>query len=744
MRIKNSAFAYNVTVQGSSNSDWGTDIGQGKKHTFTLEGFPEFANAMLYYKIDDVQNMQVLLGKGNRSLKPFSGYPDYKLVLASCFKKVYVNDIFLEGQQFIAFIIKEINQYNSKGEVNKHNGRCTLKFSNSLTYNGEAVNQKCIDAISKAFGQSTNGSWAILEMNIENEDELHLYGFALGDAPKDYSSTDERNKEFEKFYTNDDIEYRRAAFKAYLFAAGTFKTKGTAQQYWNHVSVPEYKERISFVWEILSSLLGYETDDLLVVDNVEVANQLKEKVTPDPRNKAYGNQLASAILKNYIDFLENRKLKVVRSGNTENIQKVVEPTVDDVHLKSEEYSYISAIKTKPFLILGGFSGTGKSQKVKELAFATCPCDGVLNVSETSPGNYLLVSVKPNWHDATDITGFHSSVNRNYYVTDFMRFLVKAKQYEEQHVPFFVCLDEMNLAPVEEYFADFLSVIESRKRCSDGSIVTDAIVPASVFNDCDYADDFNIFMKLGLVPTNPEWKADDINALSDEEKAQAFVRQDIVEELKREGLTIPSNVVIIGTVNMDDTTNSFSRKVIDRAMTFETIVGEFDKEYFGRDVALNYVKNPRKGELFLSDEVRATQMLADGRFVLTDEEQNKIVGFINSINKDLDGSPFKISYRILNETILLYRSKKKIAEILKVDGGFEEGVEFNTDLNSIFDDILMQKVLPRIEGDYEKCSKCLTKLSTRAEDNDWTKSYDKIEFMIKRFGNDKSGFTTFWN
>lgn len=744
MRIKNSAFAYNVTVQGSSNSDWGTDIGQGKKHTFTLEGFPEFANAMLYYKIEDVQNMQVLLGKGNRSLKPFSGYPDYKLVLASCFKKVYVNDIFLEGQQFIAFIIKEINQYNSKGEVNKHNGRCTLKFSNSLTYNGEAVNQKCIDAISKAFGQSTNGSWAILEMNIENEDELHLYGFALGDAPKDYSSTDERNKEFEKFYTNDDIEYRRAAFKAYLFATGTFKTKGTAQQYWNHVSVPEYKERISFVWEILSSLLGYETDDLLVVDNVEVANQLKEKVTPDPRNKAYGNQLASAILKNYIDFLENRKLKVVRSANTENIQKVVEPTVDDVHLKSEEYSYISAIKTKPFLILGGFSGTGKSQKVKELAFATCPCDGVLNVSETSPGNYLLVSVKPNWHDATDITGFRSSVNRNYYVTDFMRFLVKAKQYEEQHVPFFVCLDEMNLAPVEEYFADFLSVIESRKRCSDGSIVTDAIVPASVFNDCDYADDFNIFMKLGLVPTNPEWKADDINALSDEEKAQAFVRQDIVEELKREGLTIPSNVVIIGTVNMDDTTNSFSRKVIDRAMTFETIVGEFDKEYFGRDVALNYVKNPRKGELFLSDEVRATQMLADGRFVLTDEEQNKIVGFINTINKDLDGSPFKISYRILNETILLYRSKKKIAEILKVDGGFEEGVEFNADLNSIFDDILMQKVLPRIEGDYEKCSKCLTKLSTRAEDNDWTKSYDKIEFMIKRFGNDKSGFTTFWN
>ena len=336
MRIKNTAFAYNVTVQGSSNCDWGTDIGQSRKHTFTLEGFPEFINAMAYYKIEDVEKIEVILGKGNRTPKPFSAYPDNQLVLASCFKKVYVNGKLLEGQRFIAYILKEINELNSKGQINVHKGRCTLKFSNSLLYKGEPVNQKCIDAISEAFGQTSSGSWAILEMNIENEDELHFRGFALGNSPKDYPSTDERNADFAARF--DDI-------------------------------VP-----------------------------------LKTKTTI--------------------------------------------PTIEKSYLDDEEYSYIAAIKTKPFLILGGFSGTGKSQQVKELAFATCPCDGVLNVSETSPGNYLLVSVKPNWHDATDITGFRSSVNKNYYVTDFMRFLVKAKQYEEQHVPFFVCLDEMNLAPVE--------------------------------------------------------------------------------------------------------------------------------------------------------------------------------------------------------------------------------------------------------------------------------------------------------
>ncbi len=425
-------------------------------------------------------------------------------------------------------------------------------------------------------------------------------------------------------------------------------------------------------------------------------------------------------------------------------QAPIEPTSETTELDSRDYAYMAAIKTKPFLILGGFSGTGKSLLVKSLAFATCPCDGVLNISETSPGNYLLVSVKPNWHDATDITGFRSSVNRNYYVTDFMRFLVKAKLHP--NVPFFVCLDEMNLAPVEEYFADFLSVIESRKRKKDGTIVTDAIVPASVFNDKDYADDFDVFLKIGLKPINEVKDITEFTAKvkeSDSDESEFFEQSWLVEELKRDGLTIPQNVIIIGTVNMDDTTNSFSRKVIDRAMTFETIVGTFDSSYFDSDVTLGYVKNYRKGDLFISDEVRATEMMEDGRFTLSDEEKNRIIGFINDINSDMEGTPFKISYRILNETILLYRAKQKIVELM---GEEEEndGVEINTDLNSIFDDVLMQKVLPRIEGDFEKCDKCLVKLGDRAERMEWKQSSEKLEFMIKRFGKDHSGFTSFWN
>lgn len=458
-------------------------------------------------------------------------------------------------------------------------------------------------------------------------------------------------------------------------------------------------------------------------------------------------ELYESILKQKDSARDRHNHKVVttiQDATNETVSTAIPASSDNVELDARDYAYMAAIKTKPFLILGGFSGTGKSLLVKSLAFATCPCDGVLNTSETSPGNYLLVSVKPNWHDATDITGFRSSVNRNYYVTDFMRFLVKAKHHPK--VPFFVCLDEMNLAPVEEYFADFLSVIESRKRKKDGSVVTDAIVPASVFNDSSYGDDFNIFLELGMKPTIEVKDVTEFTAKikkAEEDESDFFEQSWLVDELKRDGLTIPQNVIIIGTVNMDDTTNSFSRKVIDRAMTFETIVEDFDQSYFKTDAMLGYVKNYRKGELFISDEVRATEMLVNGRFELSEEDKSKIIDFINSINSDLKGTPFKISYRILNETILLYRAKKKIAELMGEEEK-KDGVQINTDLNSIFDNILMQKVLPRIEGDYEKCDACLVKLATRADKNNWNQSLEKIEFMIDRFGKDHSGFTSFWN
>lgn len=399
-----------------------------------------------------------------------------------------------------------------------------------------------------------------------------------------------------------------------------------------------------------------------------------------------------------------------------------------------DLNYLAAIKTKPFLILGGFSGTGKSQKVKELAFLTCPNDDEmgkkLGNTENTPGNYCLVSVRPNWHDSTDLLGYYSSINDKYIVTDFVRFLVKAMQYPE--IPFFVCLDEMNLAPVEEYFAEYLSVLESRKKVGK-EIKTDPLVSCDWFKK-DYKE-FNIFDELGLLRVGRTQSTGENRQASifGDTDDDAFVRLDIVAQLKKHGLCLPSNVVVVGTVNMDDTTNSFSRKVIDRAMTFETIVEEFDNKYYEAEDTMTY-GGSKVGDWtwILPDEVRANEAIEHTPNLLDENQKTEVTKFINEVNTCLKGSPFQIAYRILNETILYYRATK----IVNKD---------EADLNKVFDDVLMQKVLPRIEGDYDKTFKSLTALKTKAETKGWTKSKEKIDFMLGRFSkDDQGGFTSFWN
>ena len=154
----------------------------------------------------------------------------------------------------------------------------------------------------------------------------------------------------------------------------------------------------------------------------------------------------------------------------------------DATLNKDVVSYLSAIRTKPFLLLAGISGTGKSRIVKEMAYASCPDEGDLREDKTSPGNYCLVEVKPNWNDSTELLGYETVLDGgNYHLTKFVKFLIKAMQHE--NVPFFVCLDEMNLAAVEQYFAEFLSILESRKDV-DGTIKSEPLIPAAIFNKYD--------------------------------------------------------------------------------------------------------------------------------------------------------------------------------------------------------------------------------------------------------------------
>ena len=356
-----------------------------------------------------------------------------------------------------------------------------------------------------------------------------------------------------------------------------------------------------------------------------------------------------------------------------------------------DLKYLAAIRTKPFLLLAGISGTGKSRIVRELAFKSCP-EYLQDKDGTTPGNYCMIEVKPNWHDSTELLGYYSNMNKSYQFKKFVKFLVKAKMFPG--VPFFVCLDEMNLAPVEHYFAEMLSIMETRKHPKkEGTdevdkevIKTGTIVDAQHFREFGGLTDKNgntytaqktdrdIYMKLYGIDTESD---------IDEEVGKRT-------DLTTEGLTLPDNVIIIGTVNMDDTTHQFSRKVIDRAMTIEMNGGKLSN-MFGGSKDLEYL--PKEEQERWQNSFRQPYVNADEVLEAHPNEAENIVKKVpeklENINKALKGTPFEVSYRVLNELTIM------VGVLLDSK---EEGENIDGIIDQALDRILLMKILPRIEGD----------------------------------------------
>lgn len=370
-------------------------------------------------------------------------------------------------------------------------------------------------------------------------------------------------------------------------------------------------------------------------------------------------------------------------------------------------SYLTAMRTKPFLLLAGISGTGKSRIVKQMAFESCPDIPALRSDKTAPGNYELIEVKPNWHDSSELLGYESEIGGPHYVvTPFVRFLVKAMRYPD--VPFFVCMDEMNLAPVEQYFAEFLSVLESRKLLSDGTITSEPLIKADIFSK--YAD--QLHRDLDITDTET-YKA-------------------VYDRLKNDGLRLPSNLIVVGTVNMDETTHQFSRKVIDRAMTIEMNIEDAEtpfKNFFEGGDALHYYDNPQPKDLFLPKVVQASEALSILRAEDASYLKENVPGLLHSLNSALNGTPFKIAYRVQNELILYFFSLR--------EENPDEAAEAL--LAQAMDAILMMKVLPRIEGDEDLLDKPLKTLAQFTEN--YPQASRKIAEMQERLP--QALFTSFW-
>lgn len=472
-----------------------------------------------------------------------------------------------------------------------------------------------------------------------------------------------------------------------------------------------------------------------------------------------------ALNENFYSIRESDITSLFKEQSKDNSSNSVEK------FKMEKAKYLSALRTKPFMLLAGISGTGKSRIVREFAFKSCPVE-LQDADGTEPGNYCMIEVKPNWHDSTELLGYWSNLNKQYMFTKFIKFLVKAKMYPS--TPFFVCLDEMNLAPVEQYFAEFLSVLETRKHIENNE--GEVCIKSGVLVDKEY------FKKVGEVGNNSQghayptcqtdrdiyMKLFDIVDKAEMEKVPANDAKTLTEV----GLTLPENVFIVGTVNMDDTTHQFSRKVIDRAMTIEMNGGNLADIFSDKD-ELVYAEQPLTMDNLQAKYVSAKEVLTlcstvkDNEDILNYIKGNGKEGLpqrLEEINKVLNGTPFTVSYRVMNE-LTIY-----LAVLL--DQAEEKGEEVTLDsfkgyVETAIDKILLMKILPRVEGDDEMFhisdkERNANELSDQAEDGheftklDWLKqiapqhnednqneymAVDKLAEMIERLN--RQSFTRFW-
>lgn len=392
---------------------------------------------------------------------------------------------------------------------------------------------------------------------------------------------------------------------------------------------------------------------------------------------------------NFINIFDSRPYL----NSTSSGLKVVS-TIEHVPLTDTPYfPFLTALRTKPFLLLAGISGTGKSQKVQELAFMSCP-EELRKEDSTTPGNYCLVEVKPNWHDSTELLGYYSALSGRYELTDFIRFTYKA--LTNPNTPFFLCLDEMNLAPVEQYFAEYLSVLETRKRTVDEEgvkILTEPLLTKDKFSNCSLNERVPK-QTTGYMLDGDEYDTKSLYSPDD---------ADIIAYLKDNGLHLPDNLFVIGTVNMDDTTHQFSRKVIDRAFTIEMNGGKMDEMFLTESRNnLEYRAEPLPLSAFKSEFVRAYEVLEDKRFAkYADTITTKIPELLgnsdgtaseDSINGILNSTPFRVSYRVQNE-LVLYLS------VLIENAGFPDDIESLIGEATLA--ILMEKVLPRIQGEQKQ-------------------------------------------
>lgn len=420
---------------------------------------------------------------------------------------------------------------------------------------------------------------------------------------------------------------------AYLATTGEIKARGRISDVLsnfdvsnNSYLVPEYYQK-----DLDRCIVGFlfnkiETMDSSSIENLQRYNSEKGKV-------ALSNQTNPLYVSNIYDDPDYSSKSEIKKGINENIESFKEEDVESVlkHI----YRYINSkgfifsyedicniylsLKTKPFLILAGISGTGKSKMVNLFSEA-------INATSEN-GRYRILSVKPDWNDSTELFGY-KNINDKFVPGILTSIIAEASSPANKNKPYFICLDEMNLARVEYYLSEYLSIIESRKSSISGEINTDRIFPKN------YLDKNDIYSNL----------------------------------------TIPENIYIIGTVNMDDTTFAFSKKVLDRGNTIEYSEVKLEELDF-LDESIDSINVDNR--IFKTKFLSIKDSLREDRDYVTNINAKIII-----INNILATVNQHFGYRVRDE-IVFYMLENKLNKLL--------------DEELAFDYQILQKILPAISG-----------------------------------------------
>ncbi|MES2459482.1 MAG: AAA family ATPase [Armatimonadota bacterium] len=331
--------------------------------------------------------------------------------------------------------------------------------------------------------------------------------------------------------------------------------------------------------------------------------------------------------------------------------------------------YYIALKTKPFVILSGISGTGKTRLTELMAEA---------LTSNVTGQYLLLPVRPDWTDSTSLLGYQNVLTDQYVSTPFLDKLVIASHPENRERAFFLCLDEMNLARVEHYFADILSAMETRSR----TIPLQGSVGRSV--------------------------------------------------------TLPNNVFLTGSVNVDEATHPFSKKVLDRANTIEFTDVSLRTPAPTAPRSLPDIPARERQRIFLTARVTDVRAAEDRLRILDSTFPECVTETLAALNEKLQVRGLQFGYRVRDEAM------RYIANSFAVDAG-GAGLLVPEDRISNFmaalDLQILQKALPRISGTQETLEKLLAELETWAVSEGLPRSAAKIARMRRRAIED--GFVTFY-